>query len=62
MNQSTAKNYKKYDYNNKILFFLIIFFTYKLNRTLDSGQSVQILADWVQFPHEISQSKHSKSS
>jgi hypothetical protein len=45
MNQSTAKNYKKYDYNNKILFFLIIFFTYKLNRTLDSGQSVQILAD-----------------
>jgi hypothetical protein len=32
-----------------------------LNKTLDSRQLVQLLADIEQLPHELSHSKHSKS-
>jgi hypothetical protein len=30
MNQSTAKNYKKYDYKKKIIFFFIKYFYLKI--------------------------------
>jgi hypothetical protein len=33
-------------------------FTEKLKRTLFSRQFVQLLGERVQFPHEVSQSKH----
>jgi hypothetical protein len=42
--------------------FFLIKITEKLKRTLEPGQSVQLSADIVQFPHESSQLKHSYPS
>jgi hypothetical protein len=43
-----------------MIFFFI--FTIKLYKNIEKGQSVQLFGDWVQFPQELSHSKHSKPS
>jgi hypothetical protein len=53
--QGTASNHKIYLLENFFIFLIKNIFTLKLNRTLETGQSVQLLADRVQFPQEISQ-------